>query len=116
MLQDDVATTDELVAAGATFTVLAWAWAHLYMACQVLAPGSFIAAVRPDAARSWFELLFLSFTSLSSVGLGDVVPVKPMARALVMLEEFAGLMYIALVVSRLVGLLTLRRIEQHPPQ
>ena len=103
-------------AAGATFTVLAWAWAHLYMACQVLAPGSFIAAVRPDAARSWFELLFLSFTSLSSVGLGDVVPVKPMARALVMLEEFAGLMYIALVVSRLVGLLTLRRIEQHPPQ
>ena len=116
MLQDDVATTDELVAAGATFTVLAWAWAHLYMACQVLAPGSFIAAVRPDAARSWFELLFLSFTSLSRVGLGDVVPVKPRARALVLLEEFAGVMYIALVVSRLVGLLTLRRMEQHPPQ
>ena len=116
MLQDHAVTSDELYAAGATFTVLAWAWAHLYMACQVLAPGSFIAAVRPDAARSWFELLFLSFTSLSSVGLGDVVPVKPMARALVMLEEFAGVMYIALVVSRLVGLLTLRRIEQHPPQ
>ena len=32
LLQDDTATTDELMAAGATFTVLAWAFAHLYMA------------------------------------------------------------------------------------
>ena len=113
MLQDDVATLDELVATGATFTVLAWAFAHLFMACQVLAPGSFAPVAAP---RSWFDLLFLGFTTLSGVGLGDVMPVRPMARALVMLEEFAGLMYIALVVSRLVGLLTLRRIEQHPPQ
>ena len=116
MSADEHASTDELYAVGATFTVLAWAFAHLFVFCQLLVPGSFAAAIEPDAARSWFELLFLSFTSLSSVGLGDVVPVKPMARALVMLEEFAGVMYIALVVSRLVGLLTLRRIEQHPPQ
>jgi len=30
---------------------------------------------------TWFELLFLSFTTLSAVGLGDIVPVLPMARA-----------------------------------
>lgn len=101
MLQDDVATTDELVAAGATFTVLAWAFAHLFAACQLLAPGSFAPI---GAARSWFELLFLGFTTLSGVGLGDVMPVRPMARALVMLAEFAGVMYITLVVSRLVGM------------
>ena len=40
MLQDDVATTDELVAAGATFTVLAWAWAHLYMAARCWRPAA----------------------------------------------------------------------------
>jgi ion channel len=50
------------------------------------------------------ELLFLSFTTLTAVGLGDIVPAKPMARALVMLEQLAGLMYIALVVARLIGL------------
>jgi len=43
------------------------------------------------------------------VGLSDVVPVHPQARALVMLEQFAGVMYVALVVSRLVGLTMLRR-------
>ena len=54
------------------------------------------------------ELLFLSFTTLSGVGLGDVLPIRPWARALVMLEEFAGVMYIALVVSRLIGLTIVR--------
>ena len=55
------------------------------------------------------ELLFLSFTNLSSTGLSDVVPIKPFARSLVMIEQLAGLAYIAMVVSRLVGLLVLSR-------
>jgi hypothetical protein len=55
------------------------------------------------------ELLFLSFTTLSSVGLGDIIPLLPMARALVMIEEFAGVMYLALVVSRLVALSVITR-------
>lgn len=104
MLQDQFATSDELFAAGATFTLLAWAFADVYAACQALIPGSFYAMVNPAEARTWMELLFLSFTTLSGVGLGDIIPLSPMARALVMLEEFAGVMYIALVVSRLIGL------------
>jgi hypothetical protein len=49
---------------------------------------------------------------LSSVGLSDVLPVTPMARALVMLESFAGIMYIALVVSRLINLTANARRER----
>src|SRR5215510_2508058 len=41
MLEDDFATLDELFAAGATFTLLAWAFAYVYMVCQALLPGSF---------------------------------------------------------------------------
>lgn len=104
MLQDEFATTDELFAAAATFTLLAWAFAYLYTACQALIPGSFGAAVDPAGTRTWVELLFLSFTTLSGVGLGDIIPLTPMARALVMLEQLAGVMYLALVVSRLIAL------------
>ena len=50
------------------------------------------------------ELLFLSFTTLTSTGLSDVVPVKAFARRVVMIEQLAGLGYIAMLVSRLVGL------------
>ena len=109
MLQDWVATTDELFAAGATFTLLAWAFAYAYAACDAILPGSFSAPINPMGPRTWTELLFLSVAVLSSVGLSDILPVTGMARALVMLESFAGVMYMALVVSRLISLTMLRR-------
>ena len=104
MLEDEFASHDELFAAGATFTLLAWAFAYVYVLCQAVVPGSFAAAAASDNPRTWMELLFLSFTTLSGVGLGDIVPLTPMARALVMVEEFSGVMYLALVVSRLIAL------------
>jgi hypothetical protein len=113
MLQDHRVTRDELYAAGATFTLLAWAFAFAYSVCQQWYPGSFIAAINPQNPRTWMELLFLSFSVLSSVGLSDIIPVRPEARALVMFESFAGVMYIALVVSRLIGLTTLRTVARN---
>jgi hypothetical protein len=109
MLADHEITRDELFAVGATFTLVAWAFAYIYVVCQAIQPGSFVAAIEPEAERTWMELLFLSFTTLSSTGLGDVVPVEPFARALVMLEQLAGVAYIAVVVSRLVGLTVVHR-------
>ena len=104
MFKDRFITPDELWATAATFTVIAWAFAYAYMAVQVVWPGSFTAAVDPDAPRTWFELLFLSFTNLTSVGLSDITPIQPQARSVVMIEQVAGLMYVALVISRIVGL------------
>jgi hypothetical protein len=113
MLQDSVATTDEFFAAGATFTLLAWAFAYAYVVCQAAIPGSFDAAGSDLVARTWMELLYLSVAVLSGVGLSDIVPATPMARAIVMLESFAGVMFIALVVSRLIGIATVAR--RNPP-
>lgn len=111
MFKDRVVTPDELFATGATFTVVAWAFAYVFVAVQIVWPGSFTAALDPTGERSWMELLFLSFTTLTSTGLSDVVPVLPHARSLVMIEQVAGLMYVALVISRIVGL-TLYRERQ----
>jgi hypothetical protein len=109
MLADHVITRDELFAVGATFTLVAWAFAYSFTVCQAIEPRSFIAAIDPNADRSWMELLFLSFTTLSSTGLSDVTPVKPFARSIVMIEQLAGIAYVAMVVSRLVGLMVMRR-------
>ena len=108
MLADHEITRDELFAVGATFTLVAWAFAYSYTVCQAIEPGGFTAAVDPNGDRSWMELLFLSVTTLSSTGLSDVVPIKAFARGLVMLEQLAGIAYVAMVVSRLVGLLVMR--------
>jgi len=108
MLTDNRVTTDELFAIGAVFTLLAWAFAYTFTVVQALQPGSFIAAIDPESNRSWTELLFLSFNTLSSTGLSDVVPIKGHARSVAMIEQLCGLFYIAMVVTRLVGLKTLR--------
>jgi hypothetical protein len=109
MLADHEITRDELFAVGATFTLVAWGFAYTFTVCQAIEPHSFTAAVNPQADRSWMELLFLSFTTLTSTGLSDVVPVKAFARSLVMFEQLAGVGYIAMVVSRLVGIMVIRR-------
>jgi Ion channel len=109
MLEDHVITRDELYAVGATFTLVAWAFAYSFTVYQAIEPHSFTAAVDPNGDRTWVELLFLSFTTLSSTGLSDVIPIKPFARSLVMMEQLAGVAYIAMVVSRLVGMLVMGR-------
>jgi hypothetical protein len=109
MLADHVITRDELFAVGATFTLVAWGFAYAFTVCQAIEPHSFTAAVAPEADRTWMELLFLSFTTLTSTGLSDVTPIEPFARSLVMIEELAGLAYVAMLVSRLVALTVMRR-------
>ncbi|GAA4365537.1 ion channel [Nocardioides caricicola] len=107
LFHDDQITTDELYATGAAFTVVAWGFAYLFAATQVVWAGSFIGN-GGEGERTWFELLFLSFSTLTSVGLSDVIPVQEHARSVVMIEMVAGVFYVALVVARLVGL-TVRR-------
>ncbi len=102
MFEDEYLTRDELFAAAAVFTLLAWAFAFLYRVCQVWYPGSFNAVATEP--RSWLELLFLSFSIQSGTGLSDITPLTPAARVLAALQMFSGVMYLALVVSRLVAL------------
>lgn len=110
MLHDAHVTSDELFAVGATFTLLAWAFAYVFTLLQIVQPGCFIAAVNPEGQRTWTELLFLSFTNRSSTGLSDVVPITAHARSFVMIEQLCGLGYVALFVSRLVGLTVTRAL------
>lgn len=107
LFHDDRVTRDELFATGAAFTVVAWGFTYLFAAVQALDPGSFSGAV--EGEQTWFTLLYLSFSTLTSVGLSDVVPVQPHARSLVMVEMVAGVLYVAMVVARLVGLLSARQ-------
>ena len=55
MLADHEITRDELFAVGATFTLVAWGFAYVFVVCQAIEPGSFIAARRPAraSARGW---------------------------------------------------------------
>ena len=102
-IDTDAVTSDELFAVGACFTVAVWTFAYAYSILNYAAPGSFVAAT-PGENRSWIELLFLSTTTMTSTGLSDVVPVRPVARSVVMIQQIAGMLYVAMVVARLVAM------------
>ena len=103
MFEDRYLTKDELFAAGAVFTLIAWGFAFLYNICQLLMPLSF---QNPNITglQTWLDLLFLSFSLQSATGLSDLIPISAPARVLAMLQMFCGVMYLALVVSRLIAL------------
>ena len=108
LLHDDKVTTDEYFATGAAFTVVAWGFAYVFSIVQVMWPGSFSSG-EGAVDQTWFELLYLSFSILTSVGLSDIVAVEAQARSVVMVEMMTGVFYIAMVVARMVGLTILRR-------
>lgn len=103
MFADRYLTKDELFAAGAVFTLIAWGFAFLYSVCQLLVSESFI-KTGVVGLQSWLDLLFLSFSLQSATGLSDILPASPLARMLAIIQMFVGVMYLALIVSRLIAL------------
>jgi len=106
LFHDDEVTTDEYYATGAAFTVVAWGFAYVFAVVQVVWPDSFTNA--SGFEHTWFELLYLSFSTLTSVGLSDIVAVGEQARSVVMVEMMVGVFYVAMVVARMVGLTMMR--------
>lgn len=105
MMGDERATRDELWAAGATFMLFAEAYAWLFMLCQQFQPEAFLAPGGVKQSLTWVELMFLSATNFSATGLSDIIPLSPHARTIAIVEQWNGVMYMALIVSRLAGML-----------
>ena len=91
----------------ACFTVLLFAFAYLFLAIQEIYPASFTAFDGPGR-RSFLELIYFSGANLTSVGLSDVTAIKPLARSVTTVEQLGGVLYVAMVISRLVALTVLR--------
>jgi hypothetical protein len=109
MMQDERTTTDELWAAGATFMLFVEGYAWLFAGAQLLQPGAFATpGATVQEPLSWVKLLFLSATNLSATGLTDIYPATPHSRVLLIIEQWNGVMYLAVVVARLAGLLRRR--------
>jgi hypothetical protein len=106
MLRDDFMTLDELFAAAGLYVLMAFVFGYLYALLEHLVPGSFFINPPNDIGEvtSWFDLLYFSFTCLTSVGFGEITPANDHARSLVMIEQMMGVLYLALVISRLVAL------------
>lgn len=86
------------------YLLIALLFAVLFEIVQALVPGGF--HLGPDGtvpAPLPARLFYLSVITLTSVGFGDLAPVHPFARSLVMLEALIGQVYTTVVLGWLVS-------------
>jgi hypothetical protein len=111
VMMDEVASTDELFAGASMYVLLAMAFACLFAVLEHFAAGSFFInpANNVDGEVNWWDLVYFSFTTLTSVGFGEITPVTSHARSLVMVEQVVGVLFVALLIARLTGIHARRR-------
>ena len=102
-MRREVLTPDRLYGAAAAFLMLGILWMYFYSFMLVIYPGALAAGGEAITQQKASELLYFSFTVLTSTGFGDIVPVHPVARMLCVLEQILGLLYIAILIARLAG-------------
>jgi hypothetical protein len=105
----DVMTADKLYGAAAAYLLAGALWAYLYAIVQYFYPGALVAGGQAAATLNPYDFVYFSFTVLPSTGFGDIVPVLPPARALVLLEQVVGVLFVAILIARLAGIFPPRR-------
>jgi hypothetical protein len=105
VLQRKVLTLDKLYGAAAAFLMLGLLWMYFYSFVLSFYPGALTASGTPIVETKISELLYFSFTVLSTTGFGDIVPVHAVARMLCVLEQVIGVLFIAILIARLAGTL-----------
>lgn len=87
----------------ALYLILGFIWAILYTILIQLQPE----AIRGLEPENWVYALstmtYFSFVTLTTLGYGDMSPVTPIAKVLVILEAVTGMFYFAIVVASLIG-------------
>jgi hypothetical protein len=105
--------SEVLSAAMATYLCLGILWSFGYTIVAQAIPGSFAFAVGSGNLESMrgFNSLYFSFCTLTTVGVGDIVPTAKVARMLVMTEATCGTFYMTILIARLVAIYSNRRAE-----
>lgn len=103
VLRREVLTLDKLYGAAAAFLMLGLIWGYFYSIVLYFYPGALTAGNTPIETVKISEILYFSFTVLTSTGFGDITAVHPIARMLCVLEQVVGVLFIAILIARLAG-------------
>jgi voltage-gated potassium channel len=99
-----VVTSETLRAAVCLYLLLGITFACTYFLGSLMVPDAILHDNAP--AKQMTEMIYLSFSTLTTLGYGDIRPNVSALRSVAILEGISGQLFLTLLVARLVGLHT----------
>jgi hypothetical protein len=100
-------TEDSLYGAGSVYLLIGLTWSFAYYAAWGVSASAF-ATSGGGSLKAWPDFVYFSFTTLSTLGYGDILPIAPAVRSMVILEVIVGVFFVAVIISKLVSLYRFR--------
>lgn len=99
-------TLDRVMGGICGYLLIGYTWTFAYQLVVERAPSAihFPAQGADFSSREPTDFMYFSFVTLATVGYGDAYPVHPVARSLAVAEALVGQLYIAILISSLVGM------------
>ncbi len=120
VFRDETVTADTLVGAVCAYFLMGVTWGTWFTLVALVSPEAF--SISPTLAKiaKWGTptapftplMQYYSFTTLATLGYGDVTPLSAGARVLSVIEGITGQLYLAVLIARLVGMHSARSIRQ----
>ena len=105
-------TTDTILGAINVYLLISFAFMFLHASVLMVHPDAYLIAGQPileyfrstPDSRGFSTMLYFSFTTLTTLGYGDIVPAVAFARLVTSAESVIGQLFVAIIIGRLVGL------------
>lgn len=111
-------SADVLIAGVTIYLLLGTIYVPIYTQLEVAFPGSFAMNTAMSdvgyASLLWTRFLYFSYMTLTTLGYGDITPLTGVTQALAVSEAIIGVLYIAVLMARLVGVYS-ADIQQSEP-
>jgi voltage-gated potassium channel Kch len=96
-----IVSTNSVLGAACAYLLFGVCFALIFGTIGAFTPGGFFES---EAAGSASNYLFFSFTTLTTVGYGNLIPATSLGQSLAMTEALAGQIFLVVIVARLVSL------------
>jgi hypothetical protein len=95
-----------------TYFLIAFCFADVFFIINRMSPGAFAGVADIDVVASFRNMLYFSFTTLTTLGYGDILPRSELAKRLVCMEVVTGVLFVAVFIGRIIALFTSNQMQR----
>jgi voltage-gated potassium channel Kch len=114
IITTDRVSGDTLARAVSAYLVLGIIWMGLYVLVYHFDSAAFDFSYHSEHMEHgiWRQFLYFSYSTMTTLGYGDITPRSGTSQALAMVQSIVGPMYLTILVARLVGLYDRKQIGE----